>query len=93
MRLLDILAYFLDVGYVFVFFWILQTFLPLRKSWAMRIPAFFVCNLLACVIVYSHDLDALLGAMLGFVAYVTVFHRGRWMEKLTAVLVFDMLPL
>src|SRR5699024_8108344 len=30
----------------------------------------------------------LLGAMMGFFGYVAVFHRGRWMKKVAAVLVF-----
>lgn len=86
--ILNILSFLLEWCYGFVFFWILQTFLPLRRGWPVRILAFLLCSYMACVIVYANDLDALLGAMLGFVAYVAVFHRGRWMEKLTAVLVF-----
>lgn len=85
---LHALGFLLEWCYGFVFFWILQTFLPLRESRFVRILAFLLCGCMACVIVYANDLDALLGAMLGFVAYVAVFHRGSRLEKLTAVLVF-----
>ncbi len=87
-RFFDILSLGLEWGYVFVFFRMLQTFLPLRRSMAMRVLAFFANSLLAVVIIYSNDLANLLGALLGFVAYVAVFHRGSWAERLTAVLVF-----
>lgn len=86
--ILDVLGFLLEWCYGFVFFWILQTFLPLRRGWPVRILAFLLCTYMACVIVYANDLAALLGAMLGFVAYVAVFHRGSRLEKLTAVLVF-----
>lgn len=87
-KLLDIIALLLEWGYSFVFFWMLHTFIPLRKSWLLRIPALLCCGLLACDIVYSGDLPALLGELLGFFAYTAVFHRGKWTEKITAVLVF-----
>lgn len=87
-RFLDILSFCLEWGYVIVFFRMLHTFLPLRRSWFLRVPAFFACSMLAVVVVYSNDLPPLLGTMLGFAAYTTVFHSGRWIEKLTAVLVF-----
>lgn len=85
---LNILSFALEWAYVFVFFWILHTFLPVRQNWMVRIPAFFACSFFAVVIIYSHDLPNLLGSLVGFCLYVTVFHRGRWVEKLTAVLIF-----
>lgn len=87
-RFLDILSFLFEWGYTFVFFWILRTFLTLRKNRLMRILAFVFSSLLACVIVYSNDFANLFGALLGFAAYVAVFYRGRWMEKTAAVLVF-----
>lgn len=87
-RFLDILSFLFDWGYVFVFFWILRTFLTLRKNWPIRILAFVLSSLLACVIVYSNDFVNLFGALLGFAVYVAVFYRDRWMEKMAAVLVF-----
>lgn len=87
-RFLDILSFLFEWGYVFVFFWILRTFLPLRKNWPVRILAFALCSPLACVIVYSNDFANLFGALLGFAAYIAFFYRGRWMEKTAAVLVF-----
>ncbi|MDO4307898.1 MAG: GHKL domain-containing protein [Eubacteriales bacterium] len=87
-RFLDILSFLFEWGYVFVFFWILRTFLTLRKNRPMRILAFALSSLLACVIVYSNDFVNLFGTLLGFAAYVAVFYRGRWMEKTAAVLVF-----
>lgn len=87
-RFLDIISFLLAVSYVFIFFWILHTFLILRKSWIMRILAFAACNVLADVIIYSNDPANLVGALAGFVAYIVIFHRGRWIEKLSAVLMF-----
>ena len=87
-RFLDILSFLLEWGYVFTFFWILHTFLSLRKSWLMRILAFAACGVLASVIVYSNDPANLVGALAGFAAYIAIFHRGRWIEKLSAVLMF-----
>ncbi len=87
-RFLDILSLLLEWGYVFVFFWILRTFLTLRKNWPMRILAFGCSSLLACVVVYSNDFANLFGALLGAAVYVAVFYSDRWMEKTAAVLVF-----
>ena len=87
-RFLDILSFLFELGYAFVFFWILQMFLTLQKSWLMRIPAFVLCSILACIVVYSSDFSNLFGALTGFAAYVAVFYRDRWMEKTAAVLVF-----
>ena len=85
---LNILSFFLEWTYVFVFFWILHTFLPVRRNWVARIPAFFACSFFAVVIIYSNDLANLLGSLIGFSLYLILFHRGRWVEKLTAVLIF-----
>lgn len=85
---LNILSFFLEWTYVFVFFWILHTFLPVRRNWVARILAFFACSFFAVVIIYSNDLANLLGSLVGFSLYLILFHRGRWVEKLTAVLIF-----
>lgn len=87
-RFLDILALLLQYGYVSVFFVILLTFLPLRRNWILRILAFAAAYLFSVTTIYSNDLAGLLGMLLGFCAYVLVFHRGRWVEKLTTVLIF-----
>ena len=70
------------------FSWILHTFLPVRKNWMVRVLAVFFCSFLTVVIVYSNDLANLLGTLIGFCIYLIIFHRGRWVEKLTAVLIF-----
>ena len=85
---LDILSFGLEWGYVLVFCWMLHTFLPLRRNRALRVLAFFACSFLAPAVIYSNDLPGLIGVLTGFGAYVALFHRGRWMEKLSAVLVF-----
>ena len=85
---LNILSFLLEWAYVFVFFWILHTFLPVRQNWIARIPAFFACSFFAVTIIYSNDLANLLGSLVGFSLYLILFHRGRWVEKLTAVLIF-----
>ena len=87
-RFLEILSFLLAWGYSFVFFWIIQTFLPLRRNWFAKIAAFLVCGYLADSIIYSNDLGSLLGTMALFFVYVLIFHRGMLMEKISVLLVF-----
>jgi len=87
-RFLEILSFLLAWGYTLVFFWIIKTFLPLRKNWFVKTAAFLVCGYLADSIIYSHDLGSLLGTMALFFAYVLVFYRGTLMEKVSVLLVF-----
>ena len=54
----------------------------------MAVAAFVICGYLADCIIYSNDLANLLGVMIGFAAYMLVFHSGTLLEKLSAVLVF-----
>lgn len=75
-------------SYAFVFFHLLKTFLPLRRNRIMAVAAFVICGYLADCIIYSNDLANLLGVMIGFAAYMLVFHSGTLLEKLSAVLVF-----
>lgn len=75
-------------GYTFVFFWILKTFLPLRKNRIMAVAGFFACGIPADFIIYSNDLESLLGAMGALFAYILVFHRGALVEKVSVVLMF-----
>ena len=87
-RILEILSFLLAWGYTFVFFWIIKTFLPLRRNWIAKIVAFLVCGYLADAIICSNDLDALLGVMIAFFLYVLIFYRGTIMEKVSVLLVF-----
>ncbi|MBO5282432.1 MAG: GHKL domain-containing protein [Lachnospiraceae bacterium] len=87
-RLLEILSFLLAWGYAFVFFWIIKTFLPLRKHLVFKIAAFVVCGYLADSIIYSNDLGSLLGTMVLFLAYTLIFYRGTMMEKMSVLLVF-----
>ena len=87
-RFLEILSFLLAWGYSFVFFWILRTFLPLRRNWLAKIAAFLVCGYLADSIIYSNDLGSLLGTMLFFSVYVLTFYRGTLIEKVSILLVF-----
>ena len=87
-QFLNLLSFLTALGYSATFFWILHTFLPLRKNRFLRIPAFAACHILASVIIYSNDPANLIWALVGFVVYITLFHSGRRIEKLSAVLVF-----
>ena len=64
--LLDVLSFVVEWAYALLFFWILHTFLPVRKPWPLRLAAVVVCAQLPVVGVYVNDLPALLAAMLGF---------------------------
>lgn len=87
-RFLDIVSFALEWAYVFVFFWIVQAFLPLRQNRLMQAAAFFAFSFISTAVIYSNDLPNLLGVLLGISVYLTIFHRGTPAEKLTAVLVF-----
>lgn len=87
-HLLEILSFLMAWGYAFVFFWILKSFLPLRKHWILKIAAFLICGYLADSIIYSNDFGSLFGTMLAFFVYILLFYRGTWMEKLSLLLVF-----
>ncbi len=87
-RFLDTVTFLLACAYGFVFFVILKTFLPLRETKGLKILALFILLPLADVTIYSNDLANLLGALLGFAIYIALLHRGRPLQKLTALLVF-----
>lgn len=87
-RFLDILSFLLEWSYVFVFFLILHSFIPLRQNRVVQVLALIICSYFAVMVIYSHDLPNLLGALLLFTGYILIFHKGKWIEKLTAVLVF-----
>ena len=87
-RFLEIFSFLLAWGYTFVFFWIIKTFLPLRRNWFAKIAAFLVCGYLADSIIYSNDLGSLLGTMALFFAYILIFYCGTPMEKVSVLLVF-----
>lgn len=87
-RFLEILSFLLAWGYTFVFFWIIKTFLPLRKNRFVKIAAFLVCGCLADSIIYSNDPGGLFGTMALFFVYILVFYRGTVMEKGSVLLVF-----
>lgn len=54
-RLFDICIYIFNWGYAFLFFWILRTFLPLRRPLILKIAAFPFCSQIALMIIYSND--------------------------------------
>ena len=87
-RFFDILSFLAETAYGCIFFVVIFTFLPLRRNRLVQVLAFIACITVAVTIIYPNDLGNLLGALIGFIAYIIVFHRGRWMEKLTAVLCF-----
>lgn len=84
----EVLSFLLAWSYAFVFFLILQSFLPLRKNLILKILAFLICGYLADCIVYSNDGAGLLGTMIAFFIYVLLFYNGKLMEKVSVLLVF-----
>lgn len=86
--LLDIVSLILKWSYAFVFLLILHTFLPLWKNIFIRILALYASSFISLCVIYANDLTNLLGALLGLAVYIAVFHRGSWVRKLTALLVF-----
>lgn len=87
-RMLDIVSDLLVCGYGFVFLWIFHIFLKIRKNWILRILALLAAILLADQYIYANDLPGILGLFLGFLAFVAVFFQGRWIHRLTAVMIF-----
>lgn len=87
-RFLEILSFLIAWGYAFVFFLIIKAFLPLRKNWFLKIAAFLICGYIADSIIYSNDLGSLLGTMLLFFVYISIFYKGALIEKISLLLVF-----
>lgn len=85
---LDILSFLTNWICVFVFFWLLRTFLPLRSNRFLKVAAFFASSLISMVVIYVKDLYNIIGVLAGFLLYIFLFHKGRWLEKVMAVLVF-----
>ena len=44
--LLDVLSFVVEWAYALLFFWILHTFLPVRKPWPLRLAAVVVLSLI-----------------------------------------------
>lgn len=87
-RLMEICSDLLAYGYAGVFLCMVCSFLPMRKNWILRIVGIGAITVLATSFIYSNDPYGILGAMAGFFLYIVVFHVGKLIEKMTAVLVF-----
>ena len=89
LQLLDILSFLLKWAYVFILFYMLLAFLPLRsRHMIFRVVAIFASSFFSLVVVYANDLANLSGSLAGFILYITIFHKGRWTDKAIIVLVF-----
>ncbi len=87
-RLMEICSDLLAYGYVCVFLCMICAFLPMRKNWILRIAGVCAITVLVTSFIYSNDPYGLFGVMAGFFLYIFVFHVGKAIEKVTAVLVF-----
>lgn len=85
---LEFSAFVITLIYQFLFFWMLHTFIPLRKPLPVRILAFLVSRPIADVVVYTNDLANILLTLCGLILYLFVFHQGKIIEKITAVFTF-----
>lgn len=85
---LHVITFIVTLGYQFLFYWILHTFIPLRKKVSIRILAFLLSLFLTDVIVYRNDLDNILLTLCALMIYLLVFHQGKAIEKITAVFIF-----
>lgn len=86
--LLQFAAFVFALAYQFSFFWMLHTFIPLRKGVLIRLLAFALSRHLAGVVVYRHDLDNILLSFFGLILYLILFHQGKMMEKMAAAFIF-----
>lgn len=87
-KVLDVLSFCLSWGYTFVFFWMIKAFLQLRKNRILWAAAFLYFGYLSNTVIYSNDWAGLVWTLAAFLVYVFLFHQGRTIEKLSAVLVF-----
>ena len=60
---LNILCFVLEWAYVFIFFWILHTFLPVHRNWFLRILAFFACSFFFLFFFGSNSLPFVLASV------------------------------
>lgn len=85
---LTILSYLFVFASGFLFFWIIQTLLPLRQNRFLKLAAMLACFNIVDVVIYSNDLTNMLGYLIGFFIYLLLCHSSRLIEKLSILLVF-----
>jgi hypothetical protein len=85
---LHVMSFVFELLYQFLFYWILHTFIPLRKNCFMRILAFLVSHFFTSVVVYRNDLDNILLSLTAMILYLIIFHQSSIIEKMTAVFIF-----
>lgn len=70
-----------------VFFMILKTLLKVRGNIWIHIFAYIVGSHIANVVIYPNDIVNIVGALLLFFPYMLVFYKGRWIERISLVLI------
>lgn len=84
----DMLTFIFSWAYRAVFFWVLHTFIPLRRGLPFRILAFLASSMFTGVVVYLNYLPNILLPLCEFSLYMIIFHQGKLAEKIMAVLIF-----
>lgn len=85
---LHFITFMVVLGYQFLFYWILHTFIPLKANVIMRVAAFFLSLFIADTIIYQNDFDNIVLSFCALTIYLLVFHQGGIIEKMTAVFIF-----
>lgn len=87
-RILDVLSLFISVAYTVVFFLVISVFIPSRQRLPFKLLGLIPLHLLASMVIFTNDPVNISGALGLFVVYVIIFHKGEWVKKVSAVLVF-----
>lgn len=87
-RILDLLSYLFKFSYTAVFFLAVSTFIRPRPNRFVKILACFFLILIVPVVIYLNDAVNMLTALVLFIAYIAIFHTGKWPKKAAAILIF-----
>ncbi|MCI8991693.1 MAG: GHKL domain-containing protein [Eubacterium sp.] len=87
-HILDVLSFFIAIAYTVVLFFTVSVFIPSRKNLFVKILALLPLHYIASAVIYANDLVNISVVWLCFGGYIFVFHRGEWVKKVSAVLIF-----
>lgn len=84
--------YLIEIGGALAFLQVLNSFIPKRAHWPMKILAIFCCCLISATVIYAEDFINIIGVFAGLFVYMAVFHKGELIPKLSiAFIIYPLL--
>ncbi len=87
-HVLDIFAELIGFICSIIIFLTLSAFIEPRKHWILKLLAIILLRETAMSIIYLNDPVNISASLLLFIVYMTIFHKGKWIKKITAVFIF-----